>query len=61
VLEMIAPDLAIARAQGLPSHTDDDELAARLVAHLQDFLDYRAELQERGGLPAEHAAGGHEH
>jgi hypothetical protein len=67
VLEMIAPDLAIARAQADPAqpghaHTDDAALAERLTAHLQDFVDYRAELAERGGLqlsgPCEH---GHDH
>jgi hypothetical protein len=60
VLEMVAPDLAISRATG--SHTDgtdahtheysdDAALAERLVAHLQDFIDYRDELTECGGLP----------
>jgi hypothetical protein len=51
VLEMIAPDLAIAQAGGAPAdgHTLSDEaLTKRLVAHLQDFIDYRAELAERG-------------
>ncbi len=61
VLEMVAPDLAIARAEGRPAHTDDADLAARLVAHLEDFLDYRTELQERGGLPAEAAADDNKH
>lgn len=59
VLEMVAPDLAIARAtashgDGTHAHGDehhDDALTERLVAHLQDFIDYRDELSERGGLP----------
>jgi hypothetical protein len=70
VLEMVAPDLAIARASG--SHGDgthahgdehhDDALTERLVAHLQDFIDYRDELSERGGLPSGVAcAHGHNH
>ncbi|MCG6943527.1 MAG: hypothetical protein LJE69_20030 [Thiohalocapsa sp.] len=62
VLEMIAPDLAITRAEGGHTDTSDDALTGRLVAHLQDFIDYRAELSERGGLnaggPCEH---GHQH
>jgi hypothetical protein len=51
VLEMIAPDLAIARAEGAQAHTDDAALTERLMAHLQEFIDYRADLNERGGLP----------
>ncbi len=58
VLEMIAPDLAIARASGGHADTDDDSVAERLAAHLQDFIDYRAELSERGGI---HAGGPCEH
>ncbi|WP_295542433.1 hypothetical protein, partial [uncultured Thiohalocapsa sp.] len=59
VLEMVAPDIAIARRSGghaddtaleAGPHTDDATLAERLVAHLQDFIDYRDELTERGGL-----------
>jgi hypothetical protein len=52
VLEMVAPDLAVARAEGGHVHTDEAELTGRLVAHLQDFIDYRAELGELGGLPS---------
>jgi hypothetical protein len=58
VLEMVAPDLAIARATGSHLHGigpqdqgNDAELTERLAAHLQDFVDYRAELAEHGGLP----------
>lgn len=71
VLEMVAPDLAIAQATGshadgtgghAHAHTDDAALAERLVAHLQDFIDYRDELTERGGLPtSEPCAHGHDH
>jgi hypothetical protein len=70
VLEMVAPDLAIARAtgthgDGTGAHThahDDGALAERLVAHLQDFIDYRDELLERGSLPTqEPCAHGHDH
>jgi len=43
-VEMVVPDLAIAGSNG--QHVaDDDELAARLGAHLRDFVDYRGELQ----------------
>jgi len=58
VLEMIAPDIAIAGASGGHADTNDDALAERLAAHLQDFIDYRAELSERGGI---HAGGRCEH
>jgi hypothetical protein len=61
VLEMVAPDLAIARAEGRHQHADDVDLTNRLEAHLQDFLDYRAELQERGGLQTERPPGQHDH
>ena len=53
VLEMVAPDLAIAQAEGQHVDDGDDALTARLAAHLQDFIDYRAELSERGGIHAE--------
>lgn len=53
VLEMIAPDLAIARASGGHADSDDEALTERLKAHLHDFIDYRAELNERGGLHAD--------
>jgi hypothetical protein len=49
VLEMVAPDLAIAGASGGALHANDDALNERLVAHIQDFVDYRDELAERGG------------
>lgn len=71
VLEMVAPDLAIARATGSHAdgtdapdhdHGDDAALAERLIAHLQDFIDYRDELTERGGLPKPVPCGhGHHH
>ncbi len=67
VLEMVAPDLAIAQATGSQmdgteahahAHTDDAQLTERLTAHLQDFIDYRDELTEHGGL---HPSGPDEH
>jgi hypothetical protein len=61
VLEMVAPDLAIARAEGRQQGASDVDLTNRLEAHLQDFLDYRAELQERGGLQTERPPGQHDH
>ncbi|WP_295878331.1 hypothetical protein [uncultured Thiohalocapsa sp.] len=71
VLEMVAPDLAIARTTGSHAdgtnadaheHSDDAALAERLIAHLQDFIDYRDELTERGGLPQPVPCGhGHHH
>jgi len=43
-------------------HTDDAALTERLVAHLQDFIDYRDELTDRGGLPtSEPCPHGHDH
>lgn len=49
-VEMLVPDLAVARhATGDPD-PDDDHLAARLGAHLRDFVDYRDELAALGGL-----------
>lgn len=50
VLEIVAPDLAIAQASGAPADgpaVTDAALTERLTAHLQDFIDYRAELAER--------------
>ena len=52
-IEMVAPDLSMATTWGDPhgEETDDATLAARLGAHLYDFVDYRAEfaeLRERG-------------
>lgn len=44
-LEMVAPDLAIATAEGRTHDTDDAELALRLGAHLRDFVDYRGLTQ----------------
>ncbi|MBK1629419.1 hypothetical protein CKO31_01440 [Thiohalocapsa halophila] len=75
VLEMVAPDLAIAQAQAQArgshangtdghahGHTDDAALTERLVAHLQDFIDYRDEVTDRGGLPtSEPCPHGHDH
>jgi hypothetical protein len=51
IIEMVVPDLAIARAQGtqLEHHTHDAgaDLNARLGAHLRDFIDYRAQLPDQ--------------
>jgi hypothetical protein len=51
VVEMVAPDLAIAGSHADAGHDADpseaSELTARLGAHLRDFIDYRAELAER--------------
>ena len=49
-IEMVAPDLAIARSHHDHASEDDAELTARLGAHMRDFVDYRADLAERGGL-----------
>ena len=53
IIEMVAPDLAIAGSQGgTGDHQfDGADLTARLGAHMLDFIDYRAELIERGELP----------
>jgi hypothetical protein len=63
IVEMVAPDLAIARTQATGSdqhrHTDGAELTARLGAHLRDFIDYRAELVERAEIDSSHAANWH--
>jgi hypothetical protein len=61
VLEMVAPDLAIAAASGGPVHGDDDALTERLTAHLQDFIDYRDELVAHGGLAIGSPDGAAEH
>ena len=62
-VEMVVPDLAIAGSTG--QHVaDDDELAARLGAHLRDFVDYRGEpkaLDEIRSQIGEPACGAHEH
>jgi hypothetical protein len=60
VLEMVAPDLAIAQAGGGHALSDAD-LTERLVAHLTDFIDYRAELAERGGPHVGTACGHADH
>ncbi len=56
-IEMVAPDLAITRGAD-QSHAHPggeafhgEELAARLGAHLRDFVDYRDELERIGVLP----------
>jgi len=59
-VEMVAPDLAIARGSGQPAAGDDGELTARLGAHMRDFVDYRAELEALGGL-SRHTHCGHTH
>lgn len=61
-VEMVAPDLAILAASGTPSPGDDTELTARLGAHVRDFVDYRADLDElREQLGPEAAPGrGHD-
>lgn len=46
-VEMVAPDLAIARSHH-GGEADDTELTARLGAHLRDFVDYRGELARLG-------------
>ncbi|MCF7984181.1 MAG: hypothetical protein K9L70_07235 [Thiohalocapsa sp.] len=56
-VEMVAPDLAIARAHDRHD-ADDNELAARLGAHLRDFVDYRGELGRLVAVPVtDHAPG----
>jgi hypothetical protein len=62
-VEMVVPDLAIAASSG-QHRADDDALAARLGAHLRDFVDYRGELQALSELQAQipaPACGAHEH
>jgi hypothetical protein len=51
-VEMVVPDLAIAASSG-QHRADDDALAARLGAHLRDFVDYRGELQALSELQAQ--------
>jgi hypothetical protein len=46
-VEMVAPDLAIARDRH-GDEADDIELTARLGAHMRDFVDYRGELARLG-------------
>ncbi|MGB5835188.1 MAG: hypothetical protein WBG92_24820 [Thiohalocapsa sp.] len=43
-IEMVAPDLAIANSNG-QGRSEDSILAARLGAHMRDFVDYRAEIE----------------
>jgi hypothetical protein len=46
-VEMVVPDLAIANSNG-EHGVDDAELAARLGAHMRDFVDYRGEFEALG-------------
>jgi hypothetical protein len=60
-VEMVAPDLAIANSNGQHG-VDDAELAARLGAHMRDFVDYRGEfeaLSQRPGQCSGHGPDSH--
>ena len=56
-VEMVAPDLAIANSNGRHG-VDDAELAARLGAHMRDFVDYRGELEVLGQRPGQSSGHG---
>ncbi|MGB5737283.1 MAG: hypothetical protein WBM40_22890 [Thiohalocapsa sp.] len=56
-VEMVAPDLAIANSNGQHG-VDDAELAARLGAHMRDFVDYRGELEALGQRPGQSSGHG---
>ena len=59
-VEMVVPDLAIANSNGQHG-VDDAELAARLGAHLRDFVDYRCELETLGMRQGQDHGGDHPH
>jgi hypothetical protein len=59
-VEMVVPDLAIANSNGQHG-VDDAELAARLGAHLRDFVDYRRELETLGKRQGQDHGGDHPH
>jgi hypothetical protein len=59
-VEMVAPDLAIANSNGQHG-VDDAELAARLGAHMRDFVDYRGELATLGTRRGQDSGGDHPH
>ncbi|NEV60803.1 hypothetical protein G3446_02650 [Thiorhodococcus minor] len=48
-VEMVEPDLAYNRDEDADAPLDPEELAARLGAHMLDFVDYRDDLARVSG------------
>ena len=59
-VEMVAPDLAIANNNS-QRDVDDADLAARLGAHMRDFVDYRCELEILGKRQGKGHGNDHSH